>query len=127
MSSSCDPLPDGCSWQVHKLSGVGQTALFFRVSHTVADAVLALAIVNTVFEDEDVAPPAAAGERRRRRRRPALRASALIGGLWSTMTLPCMRGDDTDQAWASEWRRRAELRSSEASSHRERPSGLLSP
>ena len=57
-----DPLPDGCSWQVHKLSGVGQTALYFRISHTIADAVLILAILNTVFEkDEDATPPAAAG------------------------------------------------------------------
>jgi hypothetical protein len=111
-----DPLPDGCSWQVHKLSGVGQTALFFRISHTIADAVLILAIVNAIFEkDEDATPPPPAGSGGGgggRRAGACERLGAMIGGLWSTMTLPCMRGDTRTPISLGpvEWRRRAELR-----------------
>ena len=110
-----DPLPDGCSWQVHKLSGVGQTALFFRISHTIADAVILLAIVNTLFEkDEDATPPPAAGSGGGgggRRAGICERLGAMIGGLWSTMTLPCMRGDPPTpiRLGPAEWQRRAEL------------------
>ena len=110
-----DPLPDGCSWQVHKLSGVGQTALFFRISHTIADAVLILAILNTVFEkDEDATPQLAAGSGGGGARRPGVceRLGAMIGGLWSTLTLPCMRDDPPTpiRLGPSEWQRRADLR-----------------
>ena len=110
-----DPLPDGCSWQVHKLSGVGQTALFFRISHTIADAVLILAILNTVFEkDEDATPPAAGSGGGGGGRRPGVceRLGAMIGGLWSTLALPCMRERPRApiRLGPAEWRRRAALR-----------------
>ena len=72
-----DPLPDGCSKQVlHQLSGVGQTALFFRISHTIADAIVLLAVLNTVFEKDDDALRRAGGERARRRRRRRRRGAA---------------------------------------------------
>ena len=40
------------------------------------------------------------------------RLGAMIGGLWSTMTLPCMRGDPRTpiRLGPAEWQRRAELR-----------------
>jgi hypothetical protein len=132
-----DPLPDGCSWQVHKLSGVGQTALFFRISHTIADAVLALAIVSTVFEkDEDATPPAPAGSGGSGgggARRPGAceRLGAMIGGLWSSMmmTLPCMRGDPPTpiRLGPAEWQRRAELREQQGVESQGAAVGLAEP